>query len=180
MPYLLYVGEFGPTKGYAEAFEVIGRLAEAGFPRRLRVAGRVAPWVSDEVTQLVARAPRPDLIDLLGHVDHLRDLPSLYRGADAVIVTSRYESFCLPAAEAMASGTPVVAFANTAITETVADGGDLVPDGEVDSMVAALEALLECDRHRQELCERALDRGRAFDWDRSVDAHAEIFKSVVA
>jgi glycosyltransferase involved in cell wall biosynthesis len=177
-PYLLYVGEFGPTKGYPEAFEVIGRLAEAGYPHRLRVAGRIAPWVADDVAQLVARAPRPDVIDLLDHVDHLGELPGLFRGASALIVTSRYESFCLPSAEAMASGTPVVGFANTAITETIGHGGALVADGDVNAMVAAVRLLLDCSDRHQELAERSLDRAAAFDWKRSVDAHAEILRAV--
>jgi glycosyltransferase involved in cell wall biosynthesis len=177
-PYLLYVGEFGPTKGYPEAFEVVGRLAEAGYPHRLRVAGRIAPWTADEVAELAARAPRPDRIDLLDHVDHLGELPGHLQGASALVVTSRYESFCLPSAEAMACGTPVVAFANTAISETVGTGGVLVSDGDVAAMVAAVRSLLDCRDHWCELSEGALGRAAAFDWERSVDAHAEVLEAV--
>jgi glycosyltransferase involved in cell wall biosynthesis len=177
-PYILYVGEFGPTKGYPEAFAVVGRLAEAGYPHRLRVAGRIAPWTADEVGALVAQAPRPDRIDLLDHVDHLGELPGELQGASSLIVTSRYESFCLPIAEAMACGTPVVAFANTAISEIVGNGGVLVPDGDVAALVANVRSLLDSGHQWQELSERALARATAFDWERSVDAHAEVLEAV--
>src|SRR5438067_1853335 len=43
-PYLLYVGGWGPSKGYAEAMAVAGALAEAGFPHRLRMAGPHDAW----------------------------------------------------------------------------------------------------------------------------------------
>ena len=176
-PYVLYVGEFDVRKGYEEAFAVIGHLAEAGLPHRLRVAGRIAPWVADEVDRLVRAAPRPDRIDLLGYVDH-DHLPALYRGADAAVVTSRYEGFGLPAAEAMACGAPVVSFANTSLIEVVGDGGELVADGDVVAFAEAVRSILTDDRRREEAVERSTTRGASFRWERSARAHAEIFRSV--
>lgn len=180
-PYLLTVGELGPTKGYAEAFAAVGLLAEAGYPHRLRVAGRVAPWVAGQVRELLAAAPRPDRVDLVGHLDHLAELPELYRGASALLVTSRYESFCLPAVEAMASGIPVVAFANTALPEIVGHGGLLVPDGDVPAMVRALRSsVLDSPDAARELAGRGLRRARDFDWAASVAVHAEVYRALAA
>lgn len=179
-PYLLTVGEMGPTKGYAEAFEVVGSLAQAGYPHRLRVAGRIAPWVVDQVQELVAGAPRPDRVDLVGHLDHQAELPELYRGASALVVTSRYESFCLPAVEAMASGTPVVAFANTALPEIVGPGGLLVGDGDVPALVGALRSVLDSPAAAAELAARGRQRAQDFDWAKSVDIHAEVYRALAS
>jgi len=176
-PYLLYVGEFGPWKGYREAFEVVAALAEAGHEMPLRVVGRLAPWVRPQVEALAAAAPRPDLVELVGHVDH-KDLPSLYRGAMALVMTSRFESFGLPTVEAMASGTPVVAFTNSATAEIVGDGGVLVPDGEIRPFVRALRLIVEDDRCRDELRARGIARARSFDWPSSIRAHGEILSGV--
>lgn len=175
-PYLLSVGEHSRRKGLAEAFAVIGELADAGYPHHLRVAGRIAPWVRPELEALRRRAAHPERIELLGWVP---DLAALYRGATALVVASRYEGFGLPAVEAMACGTPVVAFDNSATSEVVGGGGLLVTDGDVPALTAALRALIDDDSGRRELGRRGLARARHFDWDACARTHAEVYRSVV-
>jgi alpha-1,3-rhamnosyl/mannosyltransferase len=177
-PYVLYVGEFDPRKGYKEAFAVAGELAEAGLPHRLKVAGRIAPWRRAEIEQLAAAAPRPDRIDLLGYVDHDNELPALYRGASAMLITSRHEGFGLPAAEAMAMGLPVVAFRNTATTEIVADGGILVDDGDVAGFAGRVQDLLTDDRRWAAASAAGIDRASVFEWQKCADEHAAIYAAI--
>jgi glycosyltransferase involved in cell wall biosynthesis len=174
-PYLVFVSEFDPRKGHAEAFEVVAQLAERGFPHRLKVAGRIAPATRTTLLATATAARRPDRVDLL---DFVTDLPALYQQASVAIVTSRYEGFGFPALEAMACGTPVVAFDNTATAEIVADGGVLVPDGDVDAFAKAVAAVLDSPALWRELSERALARAATFDWDASVAGHVDVFRSV--
>jgi len=176
-PTILYVGEYGPHKGFAEAFATVGAVAEAGLPHRLAMVGFLAPWYEPRVRSLLAESPRPDRVDLLGYVD---DLVSMYQRADALIVTSRYEGFCLPAVEAMACGTPIVAFANSALPEVVGDGGVLVRDGDVGQMVEVLRTLLTDQSSWDKVSARGLARARAFSWKRCVEIHAQLFRSVAA
>jgi glycosyltransferase involved in cell wall biosynthesis len=128
------------------------------------------------VADLIRAGDRPDRVEALGYVE---DLPALYQGASALLVTSRAEGFGLPAAEAMACGTPVVAFANTSLVEIVGEGGILVPDGDVASMVKAVDPLLRNERAWDDACARARERGRRFDWDRTVTEHAEVFRGAL-
>lgn len=172
---ILFVGEYGPHKGFAEAFAVAAGLARRGLPHRLSMVGHLAPWHEPAVRSLLANAERPDVVDLLGFVD---DVVAMYQTADALIVTSRYEGFCLPALEAMACGTPVVAFDNSAIGETVGAGGVLVRDGDVDGFADALALLLGDGGMWRAWSERGMARAREFTWDRCAAAHAEIFRSV--
>lgn len=174
-PTILYVGEYGPHKGFAEAFAVTGLLADAGLPHRLAMASTLAPWYKPIVEDLRAQATHPERIDLLGYVD---DLVAVYQQADALIVTSRYEGFCLPAVEAMACGTPVVAFANSAIGEVVAGGGVLVPDGDVGAMADALRGVLAGGSAWRAASDRALERARAFSWAQCAAIHADVFRQV--
>ena len=58
-PTLLYVGEYGPHKGFAEAFAVAAGIADAGLPHRLAMVGFLAPWHEPVVRELLARSPRP-------------------------------------------------------------------------------------------------------------------------
>lgn len=175
-PYLLMVSEYSRRKGYPEAFAMIGALAELGYPHRLRVSGRVAPWVRPAVERLVAGAPRPDRIELIGYVD---DIVSQYQQADAVIVSSRYEGFGLPILEAMACGTPVVSFDNSALTEVAADAAVLVPDGDVAAMTDAVRRVLDTPSLHAELSERGLARAREQTWARSTAAHLDVYRDTV-
>jgi glycosyltransferase involved in cell wall biosynthesis len=192
-PYLLMVAEYSPRKGYAEAFAVLGALAELGYAHRLHVAARLAPWVRPTVDALVAAAPLPGRIDLLGFrgsrgagapgagegVD-MGDLVTQYQNASVLLVTSRYESFGLPILEAMACGTPVVAFANSAIPEVVGEAGILVADGDVEAMVAAVKQVLGEPARWQELSELGIDRARSFSWRRSVSAHVDAYRQLAS
>lgn len=174
-PTILYVGEYGPHKGFAEAFAVAGAVAQAGLPHRLAMVGHLAPWYEPSVRDLLRAAPSPDRVDLLGYVD---DVVAAYQEADALIVTSRYEGFCLPALEAMACGTPVVAFANSALPEVVGEAGVLVPDGDVPAFAAAVVELLEDEEARASMAVRGIERAASFTWEGCARAHAELFRRV--
>jgi glycosyltransferase involved in cell wall biosynthesis len=174
-PTILYVGEYGPHKGFAEAFEVIAGLAEAGLPHRLRMVSFLAPWYEPVVRGLLERSPSAERVDLCGFVP---DVVEAYQEADALVITSRYEGFCLPALEAMACGTPVVAFGNSAIPEVVGSGGRIVPDGDVDAMVRALEEVLGDRDAWEEASRRGVEQATRFTWERCVDTHAELFRAL--
>jgi glycosyltransferase involved in cell wall biosynthesis len=173
-PYLLYVGAWGPQKGYAEAMETVAGLADDGYPHRLVIAGRQDEWMRAQVQRIIDRSRRPDLVDVAGYVE---DLASLYRGAAALVVTSRHEGFGLPALEAMACATPVVAFDNTAIPEVVGDGGTLVSDGDVGALVGAVRAVIDDDEVRRSHVTRGLARAALFSWRRSAEAHAAVYRA---
>ena len=174
-PTILYVGEYGPHKGFAEAFQVVAGLADVGLPHRLRMVGFLAPWYEPVVRGLLERSPNPERVELCGFVP---DVVAAYQEADALVVTSRYEGFCLPALEAMACGTPVVAFRNSAIPEVVGNGGRIVPDGDVDAMVRALVEVIGDTDAREEASRRGVEQASRFTWEQCVDTHAELFRSL--
>jgi len=171
-PRLLLVSEYSRRKGYREAFAVAGALAGLGYPHTLRVCGRIVPWTRATVQALAAAAPAPERIELLGYVD---DLVGEYQGAQVLLMASRYEGFGLPVLEAMACGTPVVAFANSALPEVVGDAGVLVADGDIEAMTRAVRELLDDPARWQELSQRGIERARLFSWPASARAHAEIY-----
>ena len=179
-PYILYVGVYGPHKGYPEAFELVARLALMGFPHRLKVVGSLAVWWNDlEVRRLLSLATAPERVELLGSVEEA-ELLRLYQQASLLVVTSRQEGFGLPAVEAMACGTPVVAFSNSSITEVVDGGGVLVPDGDVEAMAEAVASLLSDDATWQQWSARAKERAPRFTWRAAANAYARVYEEALA
>ncbi len=63
-------------------------------------------------------------------------LAAHYRTADVFVCLSDHEGFCVPLLEAMHHRLPIVAFAATAVPETLASGGLCLPDKEPAAVAA--------------------------------------------
>lgn len=70
------------------------------------------------------------------------DVPALMRGADLLVLSSQVEGFGLVVAEAMASGTPVVATNVGGVSEVMQDHGILVPPGDVAALAQGMTQAL--------------------------------------
>jgi glycosyltransferase involved in cell wall biosynthesis len=95
------------------------------------------------------------------------DLVRLVAGAAALAVPSWYEGFGLPALEALACGTPVVAADLPALREVLADQVELVPPGDADALADALLRIAGDAALRTSLGEAARERAAAYTWERS-------------
>jgi glycosyltransferase involved in cell wall biosynthesis len=84
----------------------------------------------------------PDQVRTLGYLLE-PDLVRLVAGAAALVLPSWYEGFGLPALEALACGTPVVASDLPALREVLGDQAELVPPGDPAALADALAAVLD-------------------------------------
>jgi glycosyltransferase involved in cell wall biosynthesis len=174
-PYLLVASAWDPHKGFDAAVAVLDRLLADGRDVELRIAGEQAPFSLRQIESLRAASTDPSRVRVLGWVP---DLAAAYRGAACVLVPRRAEGFGLPALEAMACGAPVVAFANSALVDVVTGGGELVPDGDVDAMAAAVRRVLDDAGHREALRHRGVDRAAAYSWEATAEAFATVLRAV--
>ena len=121
-----------------------------------------------------------DRLQLAGRVP-TDELIRLYRRAALVVVPSRYEGFGLPAVEAMACGTPVVATSAGALSEVVEVGGGGVtvrPD-DPEALAKAISDLLAHPEQRRRLGSLARPRiEAAYAWPRIAEQTAEIYAAV--
>jgi len=176
-PYFLFVSEYAAGKGYPEVFEVMRTVAASGEPHSLKVAGRLSDSNRPAVERMLAESGCRDRVELLGYVPD-EELAALYRGATALLFTSRREGFGRPPIEAMASGTPIICFDNTSLPEIVGDSGILIPDGDTRAFAESALRLIRDDGLRADMSARALGRVRLFDWNRCASEHAEVYRSL--
>ncbi|HST89134.1 MAG TPA: glycosyltransferase, partial [Ktedonobacterales bacterium] len=169
-PTLLFVGRLDPIKGIELLLESVARMRT---PARLIVVGG-DPAGDPEVERLRGRAAALGIgarVAFPGAVPQ-RELPRYYRAADALVVTSRYESFGLAAVEALACGTPVVAARVGGLPSIVHDGenGLLVYWRAPEAFAERLDELLGDDALRARLALRARPSVEHFAWQRIGDA----------
>jgi glycosyltransferase involved in cell wall biosynthesis len=159
--YLLYVGAIQARKDPLAAAE-----AAAGVGLPLVVAGpEREPGLARELEKRGA--------DLRGYVEK-DQLARLYRGAACLVLPSRYEGFGLPVLEAMACGTPVVAYPDPALREVA---GDVAVYAEPGALAEAIRRAL-ADRDR--LAAAGLERARLFSWDETARRTLAVYREALA
>jgi glycosyltransferase involved in cell wall biosynthesis len=92
-------------------------------------------------------------------------LPSLYRGAEALVFASLYEGFGLPVLEAMACGTPVITSNTTAMPEIAGDAALPVDPTSVEQIAHAMDRIVSDEPMRRQLREKGLARAAQFSWN---------------
>ena len=120
---LLFVGRGIPNKAQHHLLLASAALRDAGIDHVLDLVGS---WGAARAYEEHCRT----LAEALGLERHVRFRGSVsdvvlaahYAAADVFLCLSDHEGFCVPLVEAMAAGLPVVAYASTAIPETVAGG----------------------------------------------------------
>ena len=118
-------------------------------------------------------------LELMPYVPH-QELPALYRGARLLAMPSLAEGFGLPALEAMACGTAVIAGSTSAMPEVVGDAGLLVDPEDTGAIADAILRLLTQDSLRKDLIARGLARATQFSWERTAREGLTVLDEVAA
>lgn len=154
-----------PLKGVSTLLHAVARL-RVNHDLELRLVAKVEP--NGPTEKLVAELGISDIV----HIAHgLSDaeLAALFASAEVACIPSLYEGFSLPAVEAMASGTPIVASRVGALPEVVGTDGacaELVPAADVAALTHALGDLLDSPEKRRRLGDAGRKRAvEVFSWD---------------
>jgi len=107
-----------------------------------------------------------------------RELADLYNAAVSFVSVSVYEGFGLPALEAMACGTPVIAAGNTSMREIVDSSGILVDPYNTEEITSAMENLLSDDALRNRLSRQALIRAKEFSWEKAARETLSVYEEL--
>jgi glycosyltransferase involved in cell wall biosynthesis len=166
--YILCLGGLNHIDGGDRILALAGILKRDGRNWQIKIAG------SQHDPGMAEQARQTGVIELLGHVSHTQ-LASLMAGALAFYYPTRYETFGMGAAEAMAAGTPVVTSHCTAVPEIVGDCGLYVNPDKASEAWDAIVSLATDTMRRQDLIARARERAKRFTWDDCVERLKTVF-----
>lgn len=128
-----------PLKGIAHLLKAVARL-RGSHEVDVRLVAKLEP--NGPTEKLIAELGISDIVTAVSGLDD-EELARLFSSAEIACIPSMYEGFSLPAVEAMASGTPLVASRAGALPEVVGDCAELVEPGNVDELTRVLGTLLD-------------------------------------
>ncbi|SEN30019.1 glycosyltransferase family 4 protein [Actinacidiphila rubida] len=170
-----------PLKGLVFLVEALAKVRTQHPAAHLVVVGKRPE--SGPVAEAIEDFGLADAVDFVKGISDA-ELVDLIRSAEVACVPSLYEGFSLPAAEAMATGTALVATTGGAVPEVAGPDGETclaVPPGDAGALAAALDRALADPGLRRRLGAagrtRVLDR---FTWTRAAVATADLYREAIA
>ena len=119
-----------------------------------------------------------DSVELCGNV---KDMPSEYRRAAILALSSHYEGLPMALIEAQAYGLPAVSFdCKCGPREVIVDGvtGTLVPEGDVEALARALLELIRDPERRRQMGAEAARLAVRFDFETIMQQWDKLFRTV--
>ncbi|WP_405954957.1 glycosyltransferase family 4 protein [Streptomyces phaeochromogenes] len=170
-----------PLKGLVFLVEALAKVRTEHPAAHLVVVGKRAE--DGPVAQLIERYGLEGSVEFVKGISDA-ELVDLVRSAEVACVPSLYEGFSLPAAEAMATGTPLVATTGGAIPEVTGPDGETclaVRPGDAGALAAGLSRLLGDPRLRERLGSagrsRVLER---FTWAKAAEGTVARYREAIA
>ncbi|MGF6442076.1 glycosyltransferase family 4 protein [Paraburkholderia youngii] len=170
--YLLFLGRMMPEKRPDLAIEIARR---SGLP--LKIAAKIHPgerdYFRERIDPLLRRSTT--FTEYLGEVGGLARRRLIENACALLLPIEWDEPFGMVMIEAMACGTPVIAFRRGAVPELIEDG---VSGLIVDNMDAAVQAVARIDGIGRDVCRHAFER--RFTAARMTDDYLTIYDALLA
>lgn len=171
--YILWVGTVEPRKNLATLLDAYRAAGDLG--RDLVLVGPVG-WKTQLDGHLDGISRR---VRHLGFVPP-EHLPALYSEAGLFCFPSLREGFGLPALEAMAAGTPVIAASGGAVAEVLGGTGVTIDATDVDAWAQAIVELAGDASRRDTMAEAGRARASGYTWEAAAAATAAVYAEATA
>jgi glycosyltransferase involved in cell wall biosynthesis len=167
----LAAGRITAAKDYPNLLRAFAHVHAAIPGSRLWVAGAGSSGDEDRVRKLAGAEGLAEHIEWLG----LRqDMPAVFDGADAFVLSSAWEGMPLVVGEAMAMEKPVVATDVGGVREMVADAGMIVPARNANALADGMLGVMRMSPQqrddigrgaRERICARFDMNAKAAEWE---------------
>lgn len=177
-PKLLWMRAFHEIYNPQMAVKAFGSIKEK-YPNASLVMAGVDKGLEPEIKKMVKEMGLQHAVRFPGFLDQQAKVRE-FSNADIFLNTNRIDNMPVSALEAFAMGLPVVATCVGGIPDLIQNGenGLLVPDGDVDGIVSAIDSLLK----NGELAERLSLNGRKLaeksSWENVRMQWEELFREI--
>ena len=175
-PFVLFVGTLKHHKNLSTLIHAMKLLKEKeGVSHELVVVGRK----DERQKELLSLIRENSFVRYLGELPD-PELVALYNLADAFVLPSFYEGFGLPAIEAMACGTPVIASNRSSLPEVVGSAGLSFDPNQVDALVELLYNVLMDEELRKKLSNMGLEQVGRFSWKKTAEKTLKVYEQAMS
>jgi glycosyltransferase involved in cell wall biosynthesis len=165
-----------PLKGLNFLLEAVAEIRKKQ-PIKLTVIGQ--PKKDGIIENLVAKLGVRDIVHFTGRIEN-EEFADYYAQSTIAVVPSLYEGFGIPAAEAMASGVPLISTSGGALPEVVGDAGMIVPPADAKALAGAITYLLNAPDERKKYAQAGLHRvNSVFSWKKAAEEVVEVYREAM-
>lgn len=165
-PYILFIGTLEPRKNLTALLHAFKIIRKNGFPHLSLVLVGQKGWKNKQLQNQLDQ--NIDEILELGYVPN-EDLAAIYSGSEAFVIPSFYEGYGMPAAEARACGTRVVASDIPELREAGGTESIYIDPLSVDDLAQGILRALSSDKPF------AQDR---VSWKTGAESMVRVFKDI--
>jgi glycosyltransferase involved in cell wall biosynthesis len=178
---LLFVGKVSPHKAPHDLVKMLSVLRRLYDPAaRLHLVGSpLGETYEPALRAFTAELGLENAVNFAGSVT-AAELEAYLQAADVFVCASDHEGFCVPLAEAMGHGLPIVAYGVTAVPETVGAAGLVLPDKSPVLFAAAVGRVLSDDALRSALSAAGLARSAEFNLPESQRRFVSLVQEAVS
>lgn len=179
-PYLLFVGNIKPHKNLPRLIQAFALLKDQ-IPHDLVLVGQAEGFITGDANAFRAAEGLGGRVVFTGALAH--ESPALrqyYAHASLLASPSLYESFCLPAMEALAAGCPVLVSNVAAFPEIYQDAAAYCNPYDVPDISRQLLSLLQNETLRARLREKGRQIARNFSWDKAAAETSAVIQRLLA
>ena len=174
-PYILFVGALEERKNVltlVKAYSAIKQSKEYG----LILVGRGGNY-KKKIEDLVGKLRIDKKVKVLSQVDS-QELPFLYSGCTLFCYPSLFEGFGLPVAEALFCGKPVIVSQGSSFPEVGGKGSVYVDPGKKDSLINALETVLDDEDRQAEMIRMGREHVKKFHWEKTTEKLMRVYRDI--
>lgn len=166
-----------PLKGLDTTLKAVSLILEKYPNIKLSVVG--SPRENGHTERVIRKLDIANYISFKTNLTK-EEVAYEYQSSSLAVVSSLYEGFGFPAAEAMACGTPIISSNSSALPEIVQDFGQLYEPGNSHALKICIENFYQNRSSFNDLAEKGcLYAHEAFNWEKiALDYEAQLLKSI--